>query len=146
MSDLLALARELRAVLDASKAAARIAVVPVLDESDDVDLDAVTPLFPEWQTGTAYTVGALARHDGTLYRCVQAHTTQGDWTPPAVPALWTPVKVTTGPTVDEWVQPTGQHDAYQTGDRVTFDGAVWESTIVDNVWSPSAHPAGWAKV
>lgn len=45
----------------------------------------------------------------------------------------------------EWVQPSGGHDAYQTGDRVTFEGAVWESVIDGNVWSPTAHPAGWTK-
>ena len=46
----------------------------------------------------------------------------------------------------EWVQPSGAHDAYQTGDRVTFDGDVWESVIDDNVWSPPANPAGWTKI
>lgn len=46
----------------------------------------------------------------------------------------------------EWVQPSGAHDAYQTGDRVTFQGAVWESVLDANVWSPTAHPAGWKKL
>lgn len=43
----------------------------------------------------------------------------------------------------EWVQPTGAHDAYQMGDRVTFEGASYESTIDANTWSPSVYPAGW---
>jgi hypothetical protein len=43
----------------------------------------------------------------------------------------------------EWVQPTGAHDAYQTGDRVTFEGQVYESLIDANVWSPAVYPAGW---
>lgn len=34
-----------------------------------------------------------------------------------------------GDTPDEWVQPTGSHDAYQTVDRVTYDGQVWESGV-----------------
>lgn len=45
----------------------------------------------------------------------------------------------------EWVQPTGAQDAYNTGDRVTFEGAVYTSTIDANVWSPTGYPAGWAK-
>lgn len=49
------------------------------------------------------------------------------------------------PGVPEWVQPTGGHDAYNTGDRVTFEGAVYTSTIDGNVWSPTDHPAGWTK-
>lgn len=46
----------------------------------------------------------------------------------------------------EWVQPTGAHDAYKKGDWMTFQGAVYESIIDGNVWSPSAYPAGWNKV
>ena len=49
-------------------------------------------------------------------------------------------------TYPEWVQPLGAHDAYKTGDRVTFDGKVYESTIDGNVWSPAVYPAGWKEV
>lgn len=35
------------------------------------------------------------------------------------------------------------HDAYNTGDRMTFEGAVYESLIDANVHSPAAYPAGW---
>ena len=110
------------------------------------DIDAVAALFPLWATGTGYSVGDLARHDDTLYKCVQAHTSQADWTPPVVPALWTPARQTAGPTPDPWVQPTGGHDAYNTGDRVTFEGQTWESTIDANVWSVTAYPQGWTLV
>jgi len=43
----------------------------------------------------------------------------------------------------EWIQPTGAHDAYNTGDRVSFDGADYESQIDGNTWSPTDYPAGW---
>lgn len=46
----------------------------------------------------------------------------------------------------EWVAPTGAHDAYNTGDRVTFEGSVYESLIDANTWSPSAYPAGWVLI
>ncbi|MCD1285245.1 hypothetical protein, partial [Brevibacterium sp. CCUG 69071] len=46
----------------------------------------------------------------------------------------------------EWVEPTGAHDAYNTGDQVTFEGTVYESVIDANTWSPSAYPAGWKAV
>jgi len=48
-------------------------------------------------------------------------------------------------TPDPFVQPTGAADAYSVGDRVTFEGAVWESVMDANVWSPTAYPAGWKK-
>ena len=44
--------------------------------------------------------------------------------------------------VPDWVQPTGAHDAYQKGDRVRYNGNVYESLIDGNVWSPDAYPAG----
>ena len=46
----------------------------------------------------------------------------------------------------DWVQPTGAHDAYGKGDRVMFNGDVWESTTDANVWEPDVYPDGWRKV
>ena len=43
----------------------------------------------------------------------------------------------------EWVQPTGAHDAYGVGDKVTYNGKYYVSKIAGNVWSPDAYPAGW---
>ena len=43
----------------------------------------------------------------------------------------------------EWVQPTGAHDAYGVGDKVTYNGKHYVSKIAGNVWSPDAYPAGW---
>lgn len=46
----------------------------------------------------------------------------------------------------EWKQPEGGHDAYKVGDRVTYNGKVYESTINGNVWAPEAYPQGWKVV
>ena len=43
----------------------------------------------------------------------------------------------------EWVQPTGAHNAYSNGDKITYNGKHYISTIDGNVWSPDAYPAGW---
>ena len=108
-------------------------------------LDAVTPTapstteVPKWQTGQAVTVNTQRWHDGVLYECVQAHTTQSDWAPPVVPALWRQHRAD----LAAWVQPVGAHDAYPLGARVTFNGRIYESKIPANVWSPTAYPAGW---
>lgn len=50
------------------------------------------------------------------------------------------------PAVAEFVQPTGAHDAYQTGDTVLFEGIVYRSEIDNNTWSPVDHPTGWTAV
>lgn len=46
----------------------------------------------------------------------------------------------------EWKQPEGGHDAYKVGDRVTYNGKVYESTINGNVWAPDAYPQGWREI
>jgi hypothetical protein len=113
----------------------------------DEQVGKLTALFDVFDPdGHAYSVGDVASYDGVLYRVVQAHRSQADWTPDKTPALWTPVLETKGAAPDPFVQPTGAADAYSVGDRVTFEGAVWESVIDANVWSPSAYPAGWKKV
>ena len=97
-------------------------------------------LFPMWAIGVAYAVDDRVQHGGILYKCVQAHTSQADWTPDATPALWVVVSIDEYP---EWVQPLGATDAYNKGDIVSYNGKLYRSTIDGNVWAPDAYPAGW---
>lgn len=133
----------------AQTTATRLTVTPLLADTaamSDAQVGKLTALFDSWTTDTAYAVGDVAAVDGVLYRCVQAHRGQPGWEPSKVPALWTPVRKTTGGQPDPWRQPTGASDAYRKGDRVTFGGKVYESVIDANTWSPSAYPAGWRAV
>ena len=95
-------------------------------------------LFPAWVVGKAYAVNDRAQYNGTLYKCVQAHTSQSDWMPSATPALWKTVSVDEYP---EWVQPTGAHDAYNIGDKVTYNGQHYVCTSNANVYAPDVY--GW---
>lgn len=97
-------------------------------------------LFPTWVVGKAYAVSDRVQYNGTLYKCVQAHTSQADWTPDATPALWVVVTVDEWP---EWVQPAGSHDAYAKGSKVTHNGERWISDVDSNVWEPGVY--GWTK-
>ena len=108
---------------------------------DDDEAETVTALYPEWEVGVAYAVGDRRQYEGLLYRCVQAHTSQADWTPPAVPALW--VRTWTDP-YPEWVQPTGAHDAYNRGDRCSYKGKHYICTVDGNVYPPDVY--GWEEV
>lgn len=111
--------------------------------TDDADGLELVELFPEWTVNKAVIVGERVKYNHILYKCVQAHTTQSDWTPDITPALWVKVSVDEYP---EWVQPTGSADAYNKGDKVTFEGKHYVSLIDANTWSPSAYPAGWELV
>lgn len=57
----------------------------------DKDALEAVDLFPAWKADTAYAVDERIQYGGKLYRCVQAHTSQEEWTPDATPALWTEV-------------------------------------------------------
>lgn len=111
---------------------------------DEDALNAVE-LFPAWKPDTAYTLDERIRYGEKLYKCVQAHTSQEDWTPEKTPALWT--EVAKPGEIPVWRQPTGAQDAYQTGDKVRYpdeNGAIYESTIDANVYAPGVY--GWEMV
>lgn len=115
-----------------------------LDDSDALN---AVELFPAWAVGVEYLPQVRVRYNGKLYRCVQAHTSQADWTPDATPALWT--EVAKPGEIPVWKQPTGAQDAYNKGDRVWFperDTTVYESTMDGNIWSPEQYPQAWRKV
>ena len=108
----------------------------------------VASVYPAWTVNTAYAVGDIISYgtngvgDPQLYKVVQAHTSQAQWTPDAVPSLYDAFGL------DEsgyplWAQPSGAHDAYNAGDIVNYNGKLYQSTINGNVWSPDVYPAGW---
>jgi len=162
-----------------------------LERTNDTSRTVGQPLH--WRPGLAVNVGQRYRFGGRMYACIQGHTTQADWTPPRAPALWrayispnslptwrqptgahdaypagarvthngdTWVSVTGANTGEPgvsgwqrvgsggqpaaWVQPSGAHDAYSLGARVTHNGATWESTVAANVWEPGVF--GWVQV
>ena len=95
-------------------------------------------LFQMWAIGMAYAVDDRVQYNGALYKCVQAHTSQADWTPDTTPALWVVVSIDEYP---EWVQPTGAHDAYNIGDKVSYNGKHYICTADANVYTPDVY--GW---
>jgi len=97
----------------------------------------------EWVAGESVQVGTRRTYGGVTYECLQAHTTQPDWTPPqTIGGLWELV-VEAPDEPQPWVQPTGAHDAYPAGARVTHNGYIWESDIDANVWEP---PMFWTQI
>lgn len=112
--------------------------------SDEDALEAVN-LFPNWRENEAYAVDQRVKYEEILYKCLQAHTSQASWTPIAAPSLWAKVLIPDANVIPEWEQPDSTN-AYSIGDRVMFNGVVYESVINNNVWSPAAYPAGWKEV
>jgi len=115
-----------------------------LSLNDEDALEAVQ-LFPRWNDSAEYKVGDKVRLQNVLYKCLQDHIAQPTWSPIAAPSLWAKVLIPDPEVIPEWEQPDSTN-AYQIGDKVMFEGKVYECVIANNIWSPSTYPAGWKEV
>ena len=127
-----------------SEAKAFIAALVGLRASatDDQALESVS-IYPVWKEGASYISGERVRYNDTLYKVLQDHVSQADWTPDVASALCTKVLIPDTEVIPEWVQPDSTNP-YQTGDKVTHNGATWISTVDNNVWEPGVY--GWDEV
>jgi len=91
---------KIAATLNAATAAARISIKGQLDSIGDDAVAEVAALFPDWTPGVAVAPGDVLAWDGTLVEVIQGHTTQADWTPDKVPALF---KLHRTPEMTAWV-------------------------------------------
>lgn len=129
---LLELAKKLRPYIE--KAA--------LSLSDEDALEAVN-LFTNWKSNTQYEKDARVNYNGVLYKCLQSHTSQEAWTPTNAPSLWAKVLIPDPNVIPEWEQPDSTNP-YMKGDKVMFEGKIYESAIDNNVWRPDSY--GWELV
>lgn len=134
MSTLLDLAIKLRPYIE--KAAIAL---------DDEDALEAVQLFPVWNDSAQYEVGDRVRFQNILYKCLQNHIAQPTWTPTDAASLWARVLIPDENVIPEWEQPDSTN-AYQIGDKVMYNGKIYESVIANNIWSPGTYPAGWREV
>jgi len=118
-------------------------IVKASESLSDTDALEAVELFDEWAVDTKYAEGKRLRYEGILYRVLQEHTSQSDWTPDKAVSLYVRVD---DPSVEfpEWRQPTGAHDAYAEGAKVSHNGKHWVSTIPANAYEPGVY--GWDEV
>ena len=120
-------AKELKAAIDnvASNATDEIAVKSAI-------------LYEEWNGNSkTYKEGQRLNYGGSLYKVLQAHTSQDDWAPDVAPSLFAKVLIPNANVIPEWEQPDSTNP-YMTGDKVMHNGKTWESLIDNNVWEPGA--------
>ena len=130
----------------AQDAALRLTMLQAQSLPDEAALEFVA-LYPEWIAGESYTEGQRVKYKGTLYKVLQGHVSQADWTPDTATSLF--AKVLPGQEGNEpeegyaeWEQP-GAMNGYAEGDKVLHNGHLWESTQDDNVWIPGDVGAPW---
>ena len=99
--------------------------------------------FEFWRAEINTEKDKIYRYSENIYKCIQPHTTQEDWTPDKVPALFVKISLEEFP---QWVQPTGAHNAYNKGDKVSDEGKHWISEMDGNIWKPGTVAGAWSKI
>lgn len=120
---------------------ARLSTVISNGATDERAMEAV-PIYPACKASKSYTVGERIRYNGILYKVLQAHTSQEDWTPDVSVSLFAKVLGSEMSTIPAWEQPESTNP-YKKGDKVTHNGFTWISAIDNNVWEPGVY--GWEK-
>ena len=116
--------------------------INAIDIADDTALRMVE-YYPA-PDASSYAAGDRIQYNGKLYKCLQAHTAQADWNPIDAPSLWAEVLAgQDGTEIGEWVQPDSTNP-YMRGDRVSYNGKIYESEVDNNVWAPGVY--GWAEI
>lgn len=120
----------------------RQAILKIIENLDDETAIETPLLFPKWQLDKTYSVNDRVSYEGILYKCLQTHSAQADWTPATAVSLWVRVD---NPAEEwpEWIQPLGAQDAYSLGAKVSHNGAHWISDVNNNVWEPGVY--GWTQ-
>lgn len=112
---------------------------------------------PDWVQPTgahdAYHLGNQVTYEGQIYESL---TDNNVWAPDEYNTNWQLIEeepdldpeepTPEEPEISDWVRPSGGHDAYSQGDQVMFEGAVYESLIDGNTWSPTEYPQGWKTI
>ena len=122
---------------------AKLAQKQAMQITDDAEALEVQFLYPEWKSGKSYTTGYRVNHNGILYKVLQDHTSQDDWTPDVSPSLFAKVLIPDANVIPEWEQPESTNP-YMAGNKVTHNGKTWVSDVDNNVWEPGVY--GWTEV
>ena len=113
--------------------------------SDDVALR-IPEVYPAWRANSVeYKVADRVQYNGILYKVLTAHTSQKTWKPDVSPSLFVKVISSISGEIPDWEQPSAGN-AYMKGDKVRYNGRIYESLIDNNVWSPDGYPDGWKDV
>ena len=99
-------------------------------------------LYPHWKDDAHYDVNYRVQYNDVVYKCLQAHDAQPQWTPADAPSLWAKV-LNPSEDIPDWEQPDSTN-GYMTGDKVRYNGHIYESTIDNNVWAPDVY--GWKEI
>ena len=111
------------------------AIISIRESATDEQALNSIALYPEWRADVNYTVGQRVLYNSVLYKVLQAHTSQSDWTPDVSHSLFAQILIPDENVIPEWIQPDSTNP-YMKGNKVIHNGITYESLIDNNVWEP----------
>ena len=131
------------AVQNKEQSLTKIGKIVANNVTDDAVALTLQEFYDIWNAGETYNVGRYLQYRNTLYKVLQQHTSQESWTPNVAASLYAKVLVDpSGETILDWEQPDSTNP-YMIGDKVRFEGAVYECIVNNNIWTPASYPTGW---
>lgn len=129
---------------DIVEAVKKMLASSVEDLTDEEALE-VAALYPTWASkiGQFVTTGERLWYDTKLYKVIQPHTVQADWTPDITPALYVEVSIEEWPEIPEVIT---SENAFMSGDKGTWKGQHYICQMDNCVWNPDQYPAAWKLV
>lgn len=115
--------------------------------------ETIASQYDEYVVGKYYEPTNKFTYKGKVYEVIQPHQSQADYIPgdPSTYSLYKEylnlsIIDSEGNEVEviaDFKQPTGAHDAYQKGNKVRFEGKIYECKEDNTVHSPGEYPNGW---
>ena len=134
--------------------------VSLWDICHTTDPTKAKPYVAPQGTRGMYQIDDVCTEGGKLYRSTMENNV---WEPSAYPQGWKTIDISGGvisqpeepeepapepeePKYPDFIQPTGAHDAYHIGDRVIYNGKLYECIWDGNAYSPDDYPQGWKEI
>jgi len=115
---------------------ARLDSLIATDQMQAREVMPCAPLYPAWAPGLGYQAGDICTYGGSMYCVRQAHTSQADWPPPLVPALFQVWRENADQLLD-WIA----SERVEVGWHRTYDGSEYEclqAHVTQSDWTPVA--------
>ena len=134
------------ALQEAQKKYTEISQTMVLKNASDEEAYTMRYLYDEWdKNGKSYLKDDRFMYEDKFYKVLQNHKSQADWTPDTASGLYVEIP---DPSIEypEWKLPTGAHDSYNIGDKVTYENKKYISKINGNTTVPGSDDRYWELV
>lgn len=114
-----------------------------LDDKEASKIPLVYQSWNDFEDGYEFKKDERCEYKEKLWKCLQNHDKQINREPDIAVSLWVIAYVGEYP---EWKQPTGAHDAYNIGDKCSYEGKKYISKINGNTTVPGSDERYWEEV